>query len=242
MVPVPINGAVSSRMVDILIVSDIRLYREGLAEMLARDGRLRLAGTAASIGSALALLAGGAVGVVLLDMAMPESLAAVRLIVSSGGSVKPLKPLKVVALGISETRGDVVSCAEAGVRGYVCRESSLEDLVAAVRCAVAGELYCPPRIAAALMDSVGRLAARVAGDDGVQLTGRELEIAAMLDLGLGNREIGQRLHISVATVKVHVHHILEKLGTGRRGEAAAKLRRFGLLQPQRLPAAPVSAL
>ncbi len=215
-------------MVDVLIISDIRLYREGLAEMLTRDGRLRLVATVESIGAALRHLENGEVGVVLLDMGMPESLEAVRAIAASD------KLVKVVALGISETRGDVVSCAEAGVRGYVCRESSLEDLVAAVQGAVDGELHCPPRIAAALMDSVARLAARVNGDDGVQLTSRELEIAELLDQGLGNREIALRLHITVATVKVHVHHILEKLGTCRRGEATAKLRRFGLLQPQRL--------
>lgn len=215
-------------MVDVLIVSDIRLYREGLAEMLARDGRLRLVGSAKSIEAALGHLQNGEVDVVLLDMGMPESLAAVRAIAVSGRSVK------VVALGISETRADVVSCAEAGVRGYVCRESSLEDLVAAVQCAVGGELHCPPRIAAALMDSVARLASRAIVDDEVQLTDRELEVAELLDQGMGNREIARRLHIAVATVKVHVHHILEKLGTCRRGEAAAKLRRVGLLQSQRL--------
>ena len=219
-------------MVDVLIVSDIRLYREGLAELLVRDSRLRLAGTVDSIGAALEHLENGHACVALFDMGMPESLAAVRAITASGQSVK------VVALGISETRGDVVSCAEAGVRGYVCRESSLEDLVAAVQCAVNGELHCPPRIAAALMDSVARLAARATGGDKVQLTGRELEIAELLDQGLGNCEIARRLHISVATVKVHVHHILEKLGTCRRGEATAKLRRFGLLQPQRLRSQP----
>jgi DNA-binding NarL/FixJ family response regulator len=215
-------------MVNVLIVSDIRLYRDGLAEMLSRDGRLRLAGTAESISTALCQVATRDVGVVLLDMGMPESLTAVRAFAASG------RPVKVVALGISETRGDVVSCAEAGVRGYVCRESSLEDLVTAVRCTMDGELHCPPRIAAALMDSVARLSARATMDDGVQLTDRELEIAELLDQGLGNREIAHRLHITVATVKVHVHHILEKLGTGRRGEAAAKLRRVGLLHQQRL--------
>lgn len=218
-------------MIDVLIVSDIRLYREGLAEMLARDGRLRLAGTAGSIDLALAHLESSEAQVVLLDMGLPESRAAVGAIAASG------RRAKVVALGISETCADVVSCAEAGVRAYVCRESSLQDLVTAVERAVAGELYCTPRIAAALMDSVARLSARAAGEDGAQLTQREIEIAELLDQGLGNREIALRLHISVATVKVHVHHILEKLGTGRRGEATAKLRRSGMLLPQRAQSA-----
>jgi two-component system, NarL family, nitrate/nitrite response regulator NarL len=212
-------------VVDVVIVSDVRLYRQGLAEMLARDGRLRVVAGAPSIRSALAELASGKACVVLLDMGMPESTEAIRHIATSG------QPVKVVALGISETRHDVVSCAEAGARGYVCRESSLEELVAAVLSAAEGELHCPPGIAAALMDSVAKLAARMVGhDQKAQLTCRELEIAELLDEGLANREIANRLHIAVATVKVHVHNILEKLGTRRRGEATAKLRRSGLLQ------------
>jgi two-component system, NarL family, nitrate/nitrite response regulator NarL len=218
-----------SQDVDVLIVSDIRLYRQGLAEMLARDGRLGAVSTASSIPAAKDALKAGRTYVVLLDMGMPESLDAVRTIATSGHLAK------VVALGISETRHDVVGCAEAGARGYVCRESSLEELIEAVRSAADGELRCPPGIAAALMDSVAKLAARMI-DPKAQLTSRELEIAELLDQGLANREIAGRLHIAVATVKVHVHNILDKLGTRRRAEAAAKLRRCGLLQLPRVPA------
>ncbi len=214
-------------MLKVIIISDIRLYREGLAEMLACDGRLEVAGTASSLAAARERLDTVEAGVALLDMSMPDSVAAIRALTARS------RPLKVVALGISETRSGVLTCAEAGAQGYLCRESSLEELVAAVESAVNGELRCPPRIAAALMDSVARLAARVAGDGGVQLTCRELEIAELLDQGLANREIALRLHIAVATVKVHVHNILDKLGTRRRGEAAAKLRRFGVLHAQR---------
>lgn len=221
-------------MVEILIVSDIRLYRDGLAALLAHEARLRVVGTSDSLGAALRQLESCRDCVVLLDMGLPESLAAMRALAACG------RPVTVMALGISETRGDVISCAEAGARGYICRQSSLEELVAAVMGAVEGELRCSPRIAAALMDSVGRLAAGKTSGDPVQLTERELEIAGLLDQGLGNREIALRLHISVATVKVHVHHILEKLGSCRRGEAAAKLRRSGLLQPPRLHLVPAT--
>ncbi len=216
-------------MIDLYLVSDVRLYRDALAETLHRDGRLRLRGAAGSIAELRAQLETGASCVVLLDMALPDSLEGVRSLAACGRAVK------VVALGIAETRDEVVSCAEAGIRGFVCRHSSLEDLVAAVESADRGELHCSPRIAAALLESVARLAhPEAAADDEIHLTVRELEIAVLLEQGLGNREIAGSLHIAVATVKVHVHHILEKLGSCRRGEAAAKLRRSGLLPPLRL--------
>lgn len=218
-------------MVRVVVVSDIRLYREGLAEMLGRDGRLAVAGTAATIDQALRRIESGSADAALIDMAMPEGVAGVRAVARASEEVK------IVALGISETRSDVLSCAEAGVQGYVCRDSTLEELVEAVSSAVEGELRCPPAIAAALMDGVARLAAKAAARERVRLTGRELEVASLIDAGLANREIADRLHIAVPTVKVHVHNILDKLGVRHRGAAAAKLRRSGVLRPARPRAA-----
>lgn len=224
-------------MVRVLVVSDIRLYREGLAEMLARDGRLEVAGTAATVDDALALIEGTGAGAALVDMGMADAVAGIRAVAAQGDETK------IVALGISETRSEVLNCAEAGVRGYVCRESSLEDLVAAVLSAVEGELHCPPAIAAALMDGVARLAARATARERIRLTGRELEVAELIDAGLGNREIADRLHIAVPTVKVHVHNILDKVGVHQRGAAAAKLRRSGLLRlPHRAGGRPNSVV
>ncbi len=211
-------------MVRVLLISDIRLYREGIAGLLANDDRLEVVATAASIDDALRALESSKLEVALLDMGMSEARVGVRAIADSDHD------LKVVALGISETRSDVLSCAEAGVQGYVCRESSLQDLVEAVLGAVEDELRCPPRISAALMGDVARLAARTTARDRVRLTCRGLEIAELIDSGLGNREIADQLHIAISTVKVHVHNILDKLGVSHRGAAAAKLRRRGLLR------------
>jgi two-component system nitrate/nitrite response regulator NarL len=211
-------------MVRVLVASDIRLYREGLAEMLENDGRLAVAATASSVDEVLRGVRAADIQVALVDMGIPEGLAGVK-------SIAQCRPgIKIVALGISETRSDVLSCAEAGVQGYVCRESSLEDLVEAVLSAVEGKLHCPPAIAAALMDGVAKLAARATTRQRVRLTRRELEVAELIDAGLANREIANRLHIAVPTVKVHVHNILDKLGVHQRGAAAAKLRRSGLLR------------
>lgn len=224
-----VQGMGGESCIGVLVVSDIRLYREGLAQMLARDGRLEVVGTASSPDDGLRVSEASEPDVVLLDMGMQEGVANVRVFAESAHDTK------IVALGISETRSDVLRCAEAGVQGYVCRENTLEDLVDAVTGAVEGQLRCTPKIAAALMSGVARLAARASSRESLKLTCRELEVAELIDAGLANREIADRLHIAIPTVKVHVHNILDKLEVRHRGEAAAKLRRCGLLRAPREP-------
>lgn len=220
-------GSSHGRMIRVLAVSDIRLYREGLAGMIRRTEGIEVVGTAARIGEVEEVLELSAPDVILLDMGVPHALAAVRRIREMGSTTK------VLALGVSENRRTVMACAEAGVSGYVCRESSLADLIAAVEGAVQGELHCSPRISAALLRRVTKLTARLGPDVGFHLTPREAEIAELLDEGLTNQEIGSLLSITVSTVKVHVHNILSKIGAHHRGEAAVRLRRLGLIRPGR---------
>ncbi len=215
-------------MISVLIASDIRLYREGLAEVLRRDGRVEVLGTAADLEETVRFQVRRAPDVILVDTGLPGATLMVRRLGESyPGS-------KTVALGVSERRADVLVYAEAGIAGYVCRESSVEDLVTAVERAVAGKLVCSPKIAAALLQRVATLAngdAPAAAD--VHLTPRERDVLRLIDRGLSNKEIASGLHIEVTTVKNHVHNILEKLGAPRRAAAAAIARRAGLLLPSR---------
>ncbi len=106
------------------------------------------------------------------------------------------------------------------------------------------KILCSPRITASLLRRVGALAAELRGPSpNASLTAREVEVAELLDQGLSNKEIGQRLNIAVPTVKNHVHSILEKLHVHRRAEAAARLevgtrthQRGGPVLRRRIPA------
>jgi DNA-binding NarL/FixJ family response regulator len=136
--------------------------------------------------------------------------------------------LKVIALGIDELESEVIRWAEAGIDGLVSRQASLEDLMATVDSVAQGETLCSPRMTAALLRHVGVLARERGSSRATSpLTAREREIAGLIDEGLSNKEIAQRLCIELATVKNHVHNLLEKLGVRRRGEAAAAWRRTG---------------
>jgi two-component system, NarL family, nitrate/nitrite response regulator NarL len=215
----------AERPVSLFVVFDLRLAREAIAKLLAEQDGIDVVGTAASHDSVLARLDVLKPEVVLLDMGRPEAVPVARAISNAAPDSK------VVALGLPESEQEVIACAEAGVAGFLAAESSLEDTLATIASAVVGEMLCTPRMAAVLVRRVATLAAaRDPHRDGAQLTARELEIVDLIDRGLSNKEIAQQLHIEVATVKNHVHNILEKLGVRRRSEAAATLRSQGTLR------------
>jgi two-component system, NarL family, nitrate/nitrite response regulator NarL len=203
----------------LIIVSDARLYREGLALSLAHIDRVVVVGIADTLAAALTCIGECSPDVALLDVAMPDAFTLPDAVVAARAVVK------IVAFSVSETEDDICACAEAGIAGYVPRNGSREDLVTAVENAIRGEVICSPRMAASLFR---RLAVRVRtiGLPGPEatLTGREHDIVALIDGGLSNKEIARQLKLSTATVKNHVHNILDKLQVPRRGAAAAVMR------------------
>jgi DNA-binding NarL/FixJ family response regulator len=121
--------------------------------------------------------------------------------------------------------------AEAGVAGFVPREASMEDLIVTLVCAVRGEFRCSPQFAGRLLGRLrqhGHVDLQAPVDEN-PLTPRECEIVSLIDRGLSNKAIAASLGIEMATVKNHVHNLLEKLHVHRRGEAAARLRGRGVL-------------
>jgi DNA-binding NarL/FixJ family response regulator len=217
-------------MIRIVIACDIRLYREGLSLHLARQDQLDVVGTAATRDETHRLARELRPDVLLLDMAMPGSLELVH-------EVHDIAPeTRVLALTIPEADGAVIACAEAGVAGFVTREATIADLIEAIRSAARGEATMSPRAAAALLRRVGALAADrpASAPPRGELTAREREIVELVALGLSNKAIAARLHVEVATVKNHVHNILDKLQVRRRGEIAAHLGRPAASSPLHL--------
>jgi two-component system, NarL family, nitrate/nitrite response regulator NarL len=203
----------------VLIVADVRLYREGLAFILERRPDVTVGATAPNCALALEALCDSEPTVALVDMVAPDALDTV------GALVRARPELKVVALAVSDPEADMIGLAEAGIAGFVSRDGSVEDLVAAISSAARDEMLCSPAIAASLLRRVRTLAAERAGPhEDLHLTAREIQIVQLIDEGLSNKEIATTLKIEVPTVKHHVHNLLEKLGVSRRAEAAARVR------------------
>ena len=206
-------------MVRVFIVAGVRIHRDALVRLLDGQGRLEAIGSAADVSSILRHTAGIDPDLVLVDTTTVECPAGIRAIREA------VPAAKVVALGVPESVDEILSFAEAGASGYVTREQSLDDLIAAIEHAARGEVLCSPRVAAALLERVAALAAeRTPAPHRPVLTARELEILELIDRGLPNKQIARELCIELATVKNHVHHILAKMKVTRRAEAAARWR------------------
>lgn len=204
-------------VIRILIAADVRLYREGLAQLLKGHAGIEIVGATSDLEEAVETAGSLHPDVLLIDRAMRGSLSAMRR------AREQAPATKVVALTVADVDQEVLSCAEAGVTGFVTRDGSLADLIAAVEAAQRGELFCSPRMAASLLRRVSALARE--GPSTPRLTDRESEVLAYLERGLTNQAIAQALGIEVPTVKNHVHSILEKMRVKRRGEAASVWRR-----------------
>jgi DNA-binding NarL/FixJ family response regulator len=130
---------------------------------------------------------------------------------------------RVLVVGLPET--EIVSCAEAGMAGYVTPEASTIELAQALEAGMRGELECPARVAASLARRVAVLAADQRGEEtSERLTRREIEILSLLSKGFCNKEIASTLCIELATVKNDVHNLLAKLQLRGRAQAGAWYR------------------
>jgi two-component system, NarL family, nitrate/nitrite response regulator NarL len=201
-----------------VVVSDVRLFVEGLAQRLSSDPTLTVVGTAGDAATACECVRRLQPEVVLIDASSPEFLRIVPVLRDAGAS-------QIVAFAVGEREADAIMCAEAGVSALVERSASLNDLLNAVRAGSRGELALSPRLTAMLFRRVGLLSRDGVVQTAPDLTSRESEILALLQVGLSNKQIAARLGIRLPTVKNHVHRLLEKLGVHRRAEAVALARR-----------------
>lgn len=211
-------------MIRVLIVAEVRIYRDGLADLLARNSRLHVVGAIAPSEDLVPRVLLFAPNVVLLDTSAPNSLHFVADL------ARQAVQLKVIALALADTAPDILRWLEAGVAGYVPRDGSLADLVATVDNTVRWKSRCSAIGASTAWPPIGLanpVSTRTSGVRICQLTAREQEILELIGHGMSNKEIARQLCIVEATTKNHVHHILEKLRIHRRAQAIAWIHRHG---------------
>jgi DNA-binding NarL/FixJ family response regulator len=199
----------------ILIVDDHPVVCAGLTSMLSTQPGFEVMGSAASGEEALAMLKQKSIHVLLLDLRMPGMDGIAVLHALKGVSSPPA----VIILTSFEKEEDIYRSIRAGAQGYLLKDTSESEMVAAISTVDAGERYIPRRISA-------RLANRMLRAD---LTGRELSILELLAEGSTNKEIAGSLNISDNTVRHHVNNIMDKLKVSDRTEAVATAIRSGIL-------------
>jgi DNA-binding NarL/FixJ family response regulator len=211
--------------IEIFVLVSVRLYRDGIADALQQDRRFRVVGSAASLDSARQALDTytEAPDVALVDVDLPEGVDAARTL----RSVWP--ETTIVALAVHQNDDHVVSWVEAGASGLVSRDATLAELLDGVEAAAKGEVLVPQSVAAALIRRVASVAGERTVANGTLLTRREREIVRLIGDGLSNKEIARSLQIELATVKNHVHNVLEKLRVSSRTAAVAAARARGEL-------------
>ena len=197
-----------------LIVSEVMLFREGLRAGLARLGSLNV--VAAAPDQAHAMIRQHAIDIVILDGSRYCALAHAAALLNAWPH------LKLVAFGICSHQ-DMLVGAEFGICAFVGENGEVADVNQVAVMALRGESYCSPRATAHLIDHIVALArTRVPPIEG-RLTLREREVASMVGQGLSNKQIAQELRISPATVKNHVHNILEKSNLPSRSAIGGRL-------------------
>jgi NarL family two-component system response regulator LiaR len=200
------------RAIQVLLVDDHRMVREGLAVFLQVSDDLELAGEAENGAEAVALCEQLRPDVVLMDLKMPQmdGATATRLI------TERFPEIRVIALTSFQEEGLVQRALQAGAISYLLKNVSAEALGDAIRSAHAGRATLAPEAAQDLVRSATK--GPQPGDD---LTAREREVLGLLARGLNNKEIAQTLVVSSSTVKFHVSRILAKLEATSRTEAVA---------------------
>jgi len=213
----------------IIIADDHELARLGLRTMLEPEPDLEVIGEAATGREAVALSSQLQPDLVLMDIRMPDldGLMATRAI------KEELPRTSILVVTLSEDPDYLLEALRVGAAGFVLKDASRREVVAAVRQVLSGESPLDPKLAAQL---IRRLAGQTPPKDeparrGDNLTQRELEVLRLIAEGKTNHDIAQALFVSVGTVKVHVERIIDKLGVSDRTQAAVRAVELGYLIP-----------
>lgn len=213
-------GAGTTRL---LIVDDHDMFAESLRLALSAENGLEIVGTASTLADARRRVAASRPDVVLLDHRLPDGLG-----VEAIGELKGLHPdVQVVVLTGAADDAMLVRATELGCAGFILKTSPLEELIAAVRTAAAGEIIISRDLLVRLVDRLQERPEPIR----TELTAREREILQLISQGMTNGAIAAALFISVNTVRNHVQSLLAKLDAHSKLEALSIGIREGLIDP-----------
>jgi len=200
----------------VLCVDDHPLLREGISAIINSQSDMSLVAEAANGNEAIQKFREHQPDVTLMDLRLPD-MSGIDVLIAIRAD---FPDARVVMLTTFEGDVEIQRSLEAGARGYFLKSMPPKELVEGIRQVHAGKRRVPPELAAQLAEHMGEEA----------LTEREVEVLRHIAGGNRNRDIAERLFISEETVKVHIKHIMEKLGAADRTQAVAIAVRRGIIQ------------
>jgi two-component system, NarL family, nitrate/nitrite response regulator NarL len=211
-----------TRRTRVLIADDHPLFREAIARVIAGQPELELVAEAADGSAALDKIRELKPDVAVIDVRMPQLdgsdvLAALR--------EEGLRT-NVVFLSAFLDSKTVYEAVAAGANAYLSKEADTDEIVTAIRAAARGETILGPEVQTGLAEQIRF---REESEARPRLSEREHEVLGLIAQGLSAPEIGERIHLSTATVKTHLQHLYEKLGVSERAAAVAEGMRRGLV-------------
>lgn len=222
-------GQAEGMAIRVFLLDDHQVVREGVRRFLEAEADLVVVGEAASAADALEAVAQSRPDVAVLDVRLPD-----------GDGVEVCREIRsahpeVACLMLTSFADDeaLAHAIMAGASGYVLKEIRGNDLVASVRAVASGRSLVDAATTQRVLGQLRRQAAERSALS--QLTGRELDILALVAEGKTNRQIGAELYLAEKTVKNYVSNLLAKLNMGRRAEAAAFAARLQLDRQHRQP-------
>ena len=200
----------------VLSVDDHPLLREGLAAIINNQTDMSVVAEAANAGEALQQFRQHLPDVTLMDLRLPDASGIDAMIAIRA----EFSDARVIMLTTFEGDVEIQRALEAGARGYLLKSMPPRELLDVIRQVHAGKKRVPAEVASHLAEHLS--------DE--SLTAREIDVLRLIAAGNRNRDIAERLFISEETVKVHVKHIMEKLGATDRTQAVAIAVRRGIIQ------------
>ena len=227
---VQISNEVSPVTLNVYLLAENRLLRETLGRLLQKRGGISVVGVSRYTESSVAEICASRCSILLMD-----SVATTEDMILLGDLFEKVPEVKVVLFGMDQDAGVFLKSAYCGVSGYLLKDASASEIIAAVRAVAQGEAAWPPQLCMELgrhLSHEYRMRAKLGvplGSTKYCLTARQLELMRLVERGLTNKEIAVNLNLSEFTVKNHIRRVMREVDADDRHEAVDAIRASGLL-------------
>jgi DNA-binding NarL/FixJ family response regulator len=210
----------TKKKINILIIEDNRLLRDGLNIMISEQRDLKVIAAISDREKSLSKVFTLKPDIVLIDLGLrsQNSLEIVK-------SIKKKSPdIKIIVMDLLPVQADILEFVKAGASGFILKDAMVHEFLKTIRSVAAGEKVLPPHMTGSLFTQIVDRVVNGTRDpnlmQAVRMTSRERQVIQLIADGLTNKEIGKSLHLSPFTVKSHVHNILEKMALHTRVQIA----------------------